>query len=225
MAVNNIEYPVTWTDKDGDTTEVNEYRVHKCRKDSCDNFELPTDPAERRRLAEAILGERILTDPYGTDFTLRPDVEVAPVIVQDLVEAIRLTVEYVGNETLPAKRGWSWFDALVKHAPDVAQAFVDMPVLPVSHQVADVIYVDELPEVEAFDVTYPLEAHAAEAPTRRAVYLRALAAQRAEEQASKVDDEQVAKLAEVLAAADLDDAMHGHVGMARAAIEFLRGES
>lgn len=48
--------------------------------------------------------------------------------VDDLVEAIRLTVEYVGNDTLPAVEGWSWYDALVKHAPDVAEAFARNPI-------------------------------------------------------------------------------------------------
>lgn len=47
--------------------------------------------------------------------------------VSDLVDAIRLTVEYLGNDTLPAIEGWSWFDALNEYAPDVAQQFVDHP--------------------------------------------------------------------------------------------------
>lgn len=41
----------------------------------------------------------------------------------ELSEAIRLTVEYVGPKILPAIEGWSWFDALVKYAPETAQAF------------------------------------------------------------------------------------------------------
>lgn len=36
---------------------------------------------------------------------------------RDLIEAIRLTQEYA---LLPAIPGWSWYDALVKHAPDLA---------------------------------------------------------------------------------------------------------
>jgi hypothetical protein len=51
-----------------------------------------------------------------------------PDAVRELTEAIRLTVEYAGNDLLPAIPGWSWYDALVKYAPDVAQAFVDKPV-------------------------------------------------------------------------------------------------
>lgn len=46
----------------------------------------------------------------------------------ELTEAIRLTVEYTGNDILPAIEGWSWFDALVKYAPKVAQSFVDNPI-------------------------------------------------------------------------------------------------
>ena len=47
----------------------------------------------------------------------------------ELTEAIRLTVEYTGNETLPAVEGWSWFDALRKYAPEAAQVFVDSPLV------------------------------------------------------------------------------------------------
>jgi hypothetical protein len=43
--------------------------------------------------------------------------------VADLVEALRLTAEYVGQQTLPANAGWSWFDALTRHAPAIAREF------------------------------------------------------------------------------------------------------
>lgn len=36
----------------------------------------------------------------------------------DLAEALRLTQEYVGSEVLPAAPGWSWYDALIQHAPE-----------------------------------------------------------------------------------------------------------
>lgn len=39
-------------------------------------------------------------------------------IVADLCDAIRLTAEYAN---LPAVEGWSWYDALRKHAPDAAE--------------------------------------------------------------------------------------------------------
>ena len=38
----------------------------------------------------------------------------------DLLEALRLTVEYVGTEMLPAKPGWTWFDVLSKYSPQRA---------------------------------------------------------------------------------------------------------
>ena len=37
--------------------------------------------------------------------------------VAELAQAIRLTREYVGEELLPAVEGWSWYDALRRHAP------------------------------------------------------------------------------------------------------------
>jgi hypothetical protein len=61
--------------------------------------------------------------------------------IEELTEAIRLTVEYVGTETLPPVEGWSWYDALVKYAPDKAAALAHpgktrWPA-PVSEAVAD----------------------------------------------------------------------------------------
>jgi hypothetical protein len=55
------------------------------------------------------------------------DTENDPAI-HELCEAIRFTVEYVGNDMLPAVEGWSWFDALKKYAPESAQVFIDKPI-------------------------------------------------------------------------------------------------
>lgn len=44
--------------------------------------------------------------------------------IDDLTEAIRLTVEYVGLSTLPPIAGWSWYDALVRYRPEIADDFV-----------------------------------------------------------------------------------------------------
>lgn len=44
--------------------------------------------------------------------------------VHELTEALRLTVEYVGTDTLPPIEGWSWYDALVKHDPETAHRFL-----------------------------------------------------------------------------------------------------
>lgn len=46
--------------------------------------------------------------------------------IAELTEAIRLTVEYVGLETLPPIEGWSWYDALVKYSPNVAERFREL---------------------------------------------------------------------------------------------------
>lgn len=43
--------------------------------------------------------------------------------VEELTEAIRHTVEYVGLDMLPAVEGWSWYDALKRYAPEKAAAF------------------------------------------------------------------------------------------------------
>lgn len=46
----------------------------------------------------------------------------------ELVNALRLTVWPLDTETLRPLPGWSWWDALSKHAPDVAAALVrDLP--------------------------------------------------------------------------------------------------
>ena len=45
--------------------------------------------------------------------------------VHELCEAIRFTVEYIGTDRLPPVEGWSWYDALVKYAPEDAAEFRD----------------------------------------------------------------------------------------------------
>lgn len=54
--------------------------------------------------------------------------EAANPVVEDLAQAIRLTVEYVGNDTLPALPGWSWFDVLKRYRPDLAEEFQRNPI-------------------------------------------------------------------------------------------------
>lgn len=44
--------------------------------------------------------------------------------VAEMAEAIRFTREYVGEETLPPIEGWSWYDAMRKHAPEVLAGMV-----------------------------------------------------------------------------------------------------
>lgn len=43
--------------------------------------------------------------------------------IRRLTEAIRLTVEYVGTDTLHALEGWSWYEALQRYAPEDAARF------------------------------------------------------------------------------------------------------
>lgn len=43
--------------------------------------------------------------------------------IVELTEALRYTVDYVGLDMLPPIEGWSWYDAMLKHAPGVATAF------------------------------------------------------------------------------------------------------
>ena len=64
----------------------------------------------------------------AVDIALASRATVPDAANRELTEAIRLTVEYVGNDMLPAIEGWEWYDALVKYAPEVAQAFVDKPI-------------------------------------------------------------------------------------------------
>lgn len=48
----------------------------------------------------------------------------AQVAVAELAQALRLTREYVGEELLPPVEGWSWYDALRRHAPHELPAVV-----------------------------------------------------------------------------------------------------
>lgn len=59
-----------------------------------------------------------------------PDTPLNPDAIRELTEAIRLTVEYVGTGMLPAIPGWSWYDAMVKYAPNDAEVLRAMDPLP-----------------------------------------------------------------------------------------------
>lgn len=47
---------------------------------------------------------------------LQARLEIAWRMADMLADALRLTQEYVGDETLPPLPGWSWFDALEQYA-------------------------------------------------------------------------------------------------------------
>lgn len=51
--------------------------------------------------------------------------QAAQTEAEEMAEAIRLTVEYVGTDTLPPRIGWSWYDALLAYRPDLAAPFRD----------------------------------------------------------------------------------------------------
>lgn len=55
--------------------------------------------------------------------------------IRELTEAIRLTVEYVGTDTLPAIEGWSWYDAMCKYAPEDAERLKNPPALPIREDI------------------------------------------------------------------------------------------
>lgn len=52
----------------------------------------------------------------------------------NLAQAIVHTVDYVGNDMLPAVEGWSWYDALREFWPEMANRFVTNPVRPKAQQ-------------------------------------------------------------------------------------------
>lgn len=41
--------------------------------------------------------------------------------IYELSLALKLTQEYVGDNLLPRLPGWSWFDALTEHAPEMLE--------------------------------------------------------------------------------------------------------
>jgi hypothetical protein len=68
-------------------------------------------------------GGEVHTDGWGTPIRC-PHEGVACCLncgheaaIAELAQAIRLTREYVGEELLPPIEGWSWYDALRRHAP------------------------------------------------------------------------------------------------------------
>jgi len=73
-----------------------------------------------------------------------------PDAIRELTEAIRLTVEYVGTGMLPAIPGWSWYDAMVKYAPNDAEVLRAMEPLPeASAALSEVNTVEELDQLPA----------------------------------------------------------------------------
>lgn len=96
--------------------EKTEHLIAEARRNQCECSGDYCDAGLVRRLADAL-------EAASTERAAVPDAAT-----RELTEAIRLTVEYTGNDMLPAIEGWDWYDALVKYAPEVAQAFVDKPI-------------------------------------------------------------------------------------------------
>lgn len=72
--------------------------------------------------AQELAGACLLPPPSGRAIAQRV-IARQEAAIHDLVEAIRLTVEYVGTDVLHPGEGWTWYDALLKHAPEVAARF------------------------------------------------------------------------------------------------------
>lgn len=56
--------------------------------------------------------------------------------VRELANALRLTREFVGEELLPAVAGWSWYDALVRWAPEYLPGQSEAPCVQWAEQVS-----------------------------------------------------------------------------------------
>lgn len=111
----------------------------------CDQLDLPREPnPEHGRPCNYISWmEQAPEESYGGDEIPVQGPEWQPVVftwegdyfiweyaaaddpVEELCNAIRLTVEYVGTAMLPPIEGWSWFDALKRYRPKMAQAFTN----------------------------------------------------------------------------------------------------
>ena len=77
--------------------------------------------------------EDIVAALAAANLLASPDaIRQAKAEADDLAEALRRTVDYVGLRTLPAIEGWSWFDALRKHRPDLVAELTAAP-RPASH--------------------------------------------------------------------------------------------
>ncbi|MEA1798522.1 hypothetical protein [Rhodococcus qingshengii] len=86
--------------------------------------------------------------PFDDDGNDRPaaaepaEEETKAEAIEALTEAIRFTVEYVWLNTLPPIEGWSWYDALLKYAPEKAKAFLDAYTPPVNPSPAEHVTTD-----------------------------------------------------------------------------------
>lgn len=108
-------------DKDGNTWGENDDRAHAAVR---------IDMAKRALVQTGYFTADEVSDdiaPRITEYAAAQETErfAAQREANDLAEALRLTVEYVGTATLPPVMGWSWYDALLVHRPDIAARFRD----------------------------------------------------------------------------------------------------
>lgn len=82
------------------------------------------DALDQRRQAQIANQKAAIDRLVSATIRLQDDLDASRRQSGELVTAIRLTAEYLGREFLPAIPGWSWYDALLKHAPAVAALFV-----------------------------------------------------------------------------------------------------
>ncbi|MFJ4735237.1 hypothetical protein ACIP6V_23685 [Streptomyces sp. NPDC088770] len=93
-------------------------------EDGCSVGQLP--PAEGRSVRTACTGqaekrsEELRAESLcrgKEDLPKAERIRALETAVAELARALRLTREYVGEDVLPAVEGWSWYDALRRHAP------------------------------------------------------------------------------------------------------------
>lgn len=98
-----------------ETETVEEYSGGEDEPYKTSRFEKLSGPEEDQPLDP--------TDKIGDELEDPVSFENYKKAIEELTTALVHTAEYVGEKTLPPLRGWSWFDALVKYAPNKASIF------------------------------------------------------------------------------------------------------
>lgn len=98
-----------------ETETVEEYSGDEDEPYKTSRFEKLSGPEEDQPLD--------LTDKIGDELEDPVPFENYKKAIEELTTALVYTAEYVGQKTLTPIRGWSWFDALVKYAPEKAAKF------------------------------------------------------------------------------------------------------
>ncbi len=107
---------------------ASEHTLDGVRRALCDaGFMQDGDPYGHADLADVIrqAGEASVDLASKQADAWEPDIAV-----QGLARALRLTREYIGSDLLPAVKGWDWFDALHRWAPEQLPQLPTEPVAP-----------------------------------------------------------------------------------------------